>query len=262
VELYGSGLDAFFPVTDTEIGRIGCIICMEGSYPETARGLAMNGAEIVYRPSYPEPYVANGLWEVQNRARALDNTMYVVAPNPAAYLPMPESQFPIDTFGGKSMIVDYQGRVISNHEAGGAASYAGAIIDIEALRQYRARSRWGNWLRICAQSTRLIYDQPLYEQNRCRPAAKHAENDEVVTQVTERMRMGIWKRPWRVQPPETVLNAASASMRPVKWSMLIKPRQHRRFDSSPVKKINKNSWERSAWLKLEGRACQSYSTGI
>ena len=45
-----------FPVVDTEIGRIGTIVCMEGSYPETARGLAMNGAEIMYRPSYPEPY--------------------------------------------------------------------------------------------------------------------------------------------------------------------------------------------------------------
>jgi predicted amidohydrolase len=42
VELYGDGLDAFFPVTETEIGRIGCIICMEGSYPETARGLAIS----------------------------------------------------------------------------------------------------------------------------------------------------------------------------------------------------------------------------
>jgi predicted amidohydrolase len=56
-ELYGTGLDAFYPVVDTQIGRIGCVICMEGSYPETARGLAMNGAEIIYRPSYPEPFV-------------------------------------------------------------------------------------------------------------------------------------------------------------------------------------------------------------
>ena len=29
IELYGEGLDAFFPVVDTEIGRLGCIICME-----------------------------------------------------------------------------------------------------------------------------------------------------------------------------------------------------------------------------------------
>ncbi|MCU7805372.1 MAG: hydrolase [Candidatus Thiodiazotropha sp. (ex Lucinoma borealis)] len=198
-ELYGTGLDAFFPVTDTEIGRIGCIICMEGSYPETARGLAMNGAEIVYRPSYPEPYVANGLWEIQNRARALDNTMYVIAPNPAAYAPLPESQFPIDTFGGNSMIVDYQGRVISNHKAGGSASYSGAIVDIDALRQYRARSRWGNWLKdLRTEQFRLIYDEPLYEQNRCltEPPLKHGENDKIVAQATQRMfDRDIWKRP-------------------------------------------------------------------
>jgi predicted amidohydrolase len=199
VELYGDGLDAFYPVTDTAIGRIGCLICMEGSYPETARGLAMNGAELIYRPSYPEPYVSNGLWEVQNRARALDNTSYVVAPNPASYAPSADSPFPLDTFGGQSMIVDYQGRMISNHESGGAASYAGAIINIEALREYRARTLWGNWLKdLRTEQYRLIYDQPLYEKNRCltEPPLKHAENDEVVRAAVERVfERGIWKRP-------------------------------------------------------------------
>ena len=199
LEINGNGLDAFFPVTDTEIGRIGCIICMEGSYPETARGLAMNGAEIVYRPSYPEPYVANGLWEVQNRARALDNTMYVVAPNPGGYLPMPDSPFPIDSFGGNSMIVDYQGQIVSNHKSGGSASYAGGIIDIEALRQYRARSKWGNWLKdLRTEQFRLIYDEPMYEQNRClkNPPLKHDENDKVVAASVERMYdRDIWKLP-------------------------------------------------------------------
>jgi predicted amidohydrolase len=201
VELYGEGLDAFFPVTDTEIGRIGCLICMEGSFPETARGLAMNGAEIIYRPSYPEPYVGNGLWEVQNRARALDNTCYVVAPNPASYAPSAESAFPLDMFGGQSMIVDYQGRIIANHGSGGAASYAGAIINIEALRQYRERTLWGNWLKdLRTEQYRLIYDQPMYEKNRCldQPPLKHAENDKVVRAAVERVfEKGIWKRPAR-----------------------------------------------------------------
>ena len=190
IELHGDGLDAFFPVTDTAIGRIGCIICMEGSYPETARGLAMNGAEIVYRPSYPEPYVANQLWEIQNRARALDNTLYVVAPNPASYLPLPDSPFPLDTFGGNSMIVGYQGQLISNHRAGGSASYAAGIIDIEALREYRARSMWGNWLKdLRTEQYRVIYERPLYERNRCllQPPLKHAENDRVVHAAIERM---------------------------------------------------------------------------
>lgn len=199
VELYGENLDAFFPVTDTEIGRIGCLICMEGSFPETARGLAMNGAELVYRPSYPEPYVGNGLWEVQNRSRALDNTMYMVCPNPAAYAPSVDSKYPLDMFGGESMIVDYQGRIIGIHKAGGTASYAGAIIDIEGLRQYREQSLWGNWLKdLRTEQYRLIYDAPLYEKNRAidRPPLKHAENDEVVRAAVERMfERNIYKRP-------------------------------------------------------------------
>ena len=201
VELYGEGLDAFFPVADTEIGKIGCMICMEGSFPEIARGLAMNGAEIIYRPSYPEPYVSNGLWEIQNRARALDNTAYVVAPNPASYVPSAESKFPLDMFGGQSMIVDYQGRLIANHASGGTASYAGAIIDIEGLRKYREQTLWGNWLKdLRTEQYRLIYEQPLYEKNRCldQPPLKHAPNDDVVRAAVDRVfEKGIWIRPAR-----------------------------------------------------------------
>jgi predicted amidohydrolase len=199
IELYGEGLDAFFPVTETEIGRIGCMVCMEGSYPEVARGLAMNGAEIVYRPSYPEPYVSNGLWEIQNRSRALDNTMYVIAPNPATYWVTPNSKEPMDCCGGHSMIVDYQGRVIANHESGGSASYAGAIIDVEALREYRARSLWGNWIKdLRTEQFRLIYDQPIYAKNRCldHPPLRHAQNDRVIREVIEALHdRDIWKRP-------------------------------------------------------------------
>jgi hypothetical protein len=46
IELYGRNLDAFYPVADTEIGRLGFLMANEGSYPENARGLAMNGAEV------------------------------------------------------------------------------------------------------------------------------------------------------------------------------------------------------------------------
>jgi beta-ureidopropionase len=53
VERYGYDLDAFWPVVDTEIGRLGIMMANEGSYPENARALALNGAEVVYRGSYP-----------------------------------------------------------------------------------------------------------------------------------------------------------------------------------------------------------------
>ncbi len=197
VELYGENLDAFYPVCETEIGRIGTLICMEGSFPETARGLAMNGAEIIYRPSYPEPYVANGLWEVQNRARALDNTVYVVAPNVACYYVLPESEMPIDTFGGHSMVLDYQGRVIGDHKYGSGASYAAAIIDIEGLRQYRTRSLWGNWLKdLRTEQYRLIYDRSIWPKNLWlkEPPRKHAEYDKIVhSQVEKMVQEGIYK---------------------------------------------------------------------
>ena len=97
------------------------------------------------------------------------------------------------------MIVDYRGGIVSNHEAGGTASYAGGIIDIEALRQYRARSLWGNWLKdLRNEQYRLIYDQPLYEKNRCLidPPLKHVENDRVVEASVENLfERKIWKRP-------------------------------------------------------------------
>ena len=110
VELYGRTLDAFFPVVDTEIGRLGVMMANEGSYPENARGLAMNGAEVVYRASYPHPHTGNEFFEIQSRARALDNNFYVVAPNLATYYLTPDSETPIDTFGGRSMVIDYRGR--------------------------------------------------------------------------------------------------------------------------------------------------------
>jgi hypothetical protein len=50
----------------------------EGSYPENARALAMNGAEVVYRASYPHPATGNEIFEIQSRARALDNNMYAL----------------------------------------------------------------------------------------------------------------------------------------------------------------------------------------
>ena len=55
---------AIFPVAKTEIGNIGTLICAEGSFPEAARGLALNGAEIIWRTQYPEPWMGNGIAEL------------------------------------------------------------------------------------------------------------------------------------------------------------------------------------------------------
>ena len=157
-------MDAFYPVVDTEIGRLGIMMANEGSYPENARGLAMNGAEIVYRASFP--HRASDAFEVQTRARALDNNMYVIAPNLGTYYLTVDSETPIDTFGGGSLIADHQGRVIGSLSYSGASSWVAGTIDVEALRKFRANSRWGNWMKdLTTEQYRLIYDQPVYPKN-------------------------------------------------------------------------------------------------
>lgn len=66
------------------------------------------------------------------------------------------------------MIIDYQGRIVSMHQYGAGASYAGGIINIEALREYRERSLWGNWLKdLRTEQFKLIYEQPLFDKNLC-----------------------------------------------------------------------------------------------
>ena len=55
VQKYGRTLQAFWPVVDTEIGRLGIMMANEGSYPENARALALNGAEVIYRASLSAP---------------------------------------------------------------------------------------------------------------------------------------------------------------------------------------------------------------
>ena len=85
IKKYGRTLDAFWPVADTKIGQLGIMMAMEGNYPENGRGLAMNGAEVVYRASMPAPFTENDIFEISNRARALENNMYIVAPNIGSY---------------------------------------------------------------------------------------------------------------------------------------------------------------------------------
>jgi hypothetical protein len=138
---------------------------MDRSYPETARGLAMNGAELLYMPSYPEPWVGMGWYEIHNRSRALDNTCYVVAPNCGAWYLNRDSKVPMDVFGGKTQIVDYMGKVVAEHQAGDY-SFVSAIIDIEALRYYRANAYFGNWMKdLRVEVYRTIYEEPIYPKN-------------------------------------------------------------------------------------------------
>jgi predicted amidohydrolase len=202
VELYGDGLDAFYPVADTEIGRLGIMMANEASYPENARGLAMNGCEVAYRGPYPHPHAGNGFYEIQNRARALDNNMYVVANQVGTYYLYTDSDVPIDTFGSPSMICDYRGSVVGEVGYAGHSTYLAGTVDIGALRDFRARAQFGNWLKdLTTEQYQAIYRDPIYPKNLYldRAPYDHAEYRREVTekQIELLHSRDVWRRPDR-----------------------------------------------------------------
>ena len=167
VRIRGNNLEAFFPVADTQIGKIGAIMCEDGSFPEPARGYAMNGAEILYRPTYGQPLSGKGHFEIQNRARAIDNCCYVISPVTGPCYLTPDSTVPVNHVTGDtmSMIVDYNG-VVHNTYKGVGASFVSMVFDIEGLRQYRQTALWPNHLKsLRTEPYSLIYQDPIHPKN-------------------------------------------------------------------------------------------------
>src|SRR5713226_3773867 len=199
VERYGMTLDAFWPVADTEIGRLGIMMANEGSYPENARALALNGAEVVYRASYPHPATGNDMFEIQSRARALDNNLYLVAPNMGTYFIDADSDTPIDTFGGRSFVIDYRGRIVGKQEYGGVSTYVAGVIDIEALRYHRDTAQWDNWIKdLRTELYQILYRDAIYPKNLYleRAPMKHQEyrREVIDKQLALMHQRGIWKK--------------------------------------------------------------------
>lgn len=84
-------------VADTPFARLGFVICFDGDYPELARIQAVQGAEVICRPS--ALLRSADLWELTCRARAYDNHVYVVGANATGADPVGALYF------GNSMIV-------------------------------------------------------------------------------------------------------------------------------------------------------------
>ncbi len=192
VEKYGDGLDAFFPVARTPIGNIAGSVGVEGAFPESYRGFALNGAEIFYRGSLPEPWVNRDIWDVQNRARALDNTAYLIATNTGSLI-MPSGPDAPPTYvdgalGGRSMIVGYKGEVMaSTPEAGDC--YVSAEVNIDALRHFRENARFQNWIPyLRSEIYRKIYDATIW------PANAQPGHDDAAAKVFEKVITGLKKR--------------------------------------------------------------------
>jgi formamidase len=131
--------EELFPVVDTELGKLGVAICYDWLFPETIRQIACNGAEVIIRVSaYMDPWGATppmDWWTLFNRARAVENTAYVVAANQGATL----QGYPPFSWPGGSMVVDYDGRVAAQADPGEGEKIVVAPIHLGMLRAERAR---------------------------------------------------------------------------------------------------------------------------
>jgi len=200
--------EAIWPVARTEIGNIGTLICAEGSFPEASRGLAMNGAEVIWRTQYPEPWMGNGMSEMQNKSHAIANTCYVVAPNIGAISLPGAPDHVIAT--GKSQIIDYRGNVISQYLGSGEAWVSG-MIDIEQLRDFRLRGQWQNLVKdIRVEEYKVIYDAMaakggIYPKNLCMddsPFDEAGQKEIVKHQVNKMVEWGVYTPTKDWQPYE------------------------------------------------------------
>jgi len=91
-----------FPIFDILGWRVGISICYDNSFPETARILAVKGAELIIMP-FATPYY--DMWEKMLIARAFDNLSYVAVCNKVGN----ECGY---TFGGSSSIISPYGEVL------------------------------------------------------------------------------------------------------------------------------------------------------
>ena len=116
-----------YPVFETEVGKIGMMICWDTAYPEVARILALKGAEIVVAPAaWEAPYDVD--WDIVQCARSFDNVLYVASCNHVGR----EKKL---SFFGKSKIVGPTGRTIT--EAGNKEEIITAEVELDELPKQR-----------------------------------------------------------------------------------------------------------------------------
>lgn len=92
----------------TSVGKLGLLICYDMRFPEISRILTVNGANILVSPSaWVAGFMKREHWEIMVRARAIENGVYVLAPNQVGKIYCGHSMA-VDPFG--ATIVDMENR--------------------------------------------------------------------------------------------------------------------------------------------------------
>ncbi len=97
------------PSFETKYARVGVYICYDRHFPEGARILGLNGAEIVFNPSATVAGLSEYLWELEQPAHAVANGYFVGAINRVGT----EKPWSIGEFYGKSYFCNPRGKIIA-----------------------------------------------------------------------------------------------------------------------------------------------------
>jgi len=149
--------DPLFPVVETELGNLACMVCYDQFFPEVARQLTFNGAEVLIKPTIFPPYPQHMNYEpydwytIVNKMRSIENMVYGINCNSAKY--------------GNSMIVDYLGRTLAKGVKC-APMTLGATIDISAMREYRNKTQLHNMVQQLRTECYTYLNKPMWPVNK------------------------------------------------------------------------------------------------
>ena len=98
-----------YPVFQTRFAKVGVYICYDRHFPEGARALGLNGAEIVFNPSATVAGLSQYLWKLEQPAHAVANGYFLAASNRVGT----EAPWNIGKFYGTSYVVDPRGNFLA-----------------------------------------------------------------------------------------------------------------------------------------------------
>tara|TARA_B100000674_G_C37847734_1_gene918456 strand:+ start:286 stop:1158 length:873 start_codon:yes stop_codon:yes gene_type:complete len=121
-----------YPVFKTQYCTVGVYICYDRHFPEGARLLGLNGAEVVFNPSATVAGLSQYLWKIEQPAHAVANGYYMGCINRVGT----EAPWNIGKFYGTSYFVDPRGNFIA--EAGeDEDELVVATMDLDMIEEVR-----------------------------------------------------------------------------------------------------------------------------
>ena len=121
-----------YPCFDTAFARIGVYICYDRHFPEGARCLGLNGAEIIFNPSATVAGLSEYLWKLEQPAHAVANGYFVGAINRVGI----EAPWNIGEFYGQSYFCDPRGQILAEGSRD-QDELVVADLDMDKIREVR-----------------------------------------------------------------------------------------------------------------------------